>query len=160
MKKFTTKEIETLSKQIAQGDKDSRYYRRVQAVYWRSQGRNNQEVISLSGFGTTSIVRFCNQFQKYGLEGLRSHYAGPNNRKLSHEEEAAILEKLISGASVGKYVRGVELLKQFEELSGISYHINGFYALIHRHGWRKLMPRGQHPKKANDEAIEASKKLT
>ncbi len=34
------------------------------------------------------------------------------------------------------------------------------YNVLHRHNWRKVMPRSQHPKKAIDEAIEASKKLT
>ena len=33
------------------------------------------------------------------------------------------------------------------------------YRVLHRHGWRKIMPRSRHPKKATPEAIEASKKL-
>jgi hypothetical protein len=31
--------------------------------------------------------------------------------------------------------------------------------LLARHGWRKVTPRGKHPDKASDEAMEASKKL-
>ena len=31
--------------------------------------------------------------------------------------------------------------------------------LLERHNWRKVMPRSRHPKKASDEAIEASKKI-
>ena len=34
------------------------------------------------------------------------------------------------------------------------------YYVLHRHGWRKVMPRSRHPQKANDATIEASKKLT
>ena len=34
------------------------------------------------------------------------------------------------------------------------------YRVLHRHGWRKIMPRSRHPKKATPEAIEASKKLS
>ncbi|MBR4040361.1 MAG: winged helix-turn-helix domain-containing protein [Clostridia bacterium] len=33
------------------------------------------------------------------------------------------------------------------------------YYVLHRHGWRKIMPRSRHPKKASEEAIEASKNL-
>ncbi len=29
--------------------------------------------------------------------------------------------------------------------------------MLKRHGWRKVMLRTKHPKKADDEAIEASK---
>ena len=32
------------------------------------------------------------------------------------------------------------------------------YCVLKRRGWRKVMPRSRHPKKASDEAIEASKK--
>lgn len=31
------------------------------------------------------------------------------------------------------------------------------YTMLKRHGWRKVMLRAKHPKKADDEAIEASK---
>ena len=34
------------------------------------------------------------------------------------------------------------------------------YRVLRRHGWRKIMPRSKHPKKASEEAIEASKKLS
>jgi transposase len=34
------------------------------------------------------------------------------------------------------------------------------YYLLHKFGWRKVMPRSKHPKKASEEVIEASKKLT
>ena len=34
------------------------------------------------------------------------------------------------------------------------------YMLLKRKGYRKVMPRSKHPKKAKEEAIEASKKLT
>jgi hypothetical protein len=31
---------------------------------------------------------------------------------------------------------------------------------LKRQGWRSVMPRSRHPKKASEEAIEASKKIT
>ena len=33
------------------------------------------------------------------------------------------------------------------------------YRVLHRHGWRKIMPRRKHTKKASEEVIETSKKL-
>lgn len=32
------------------------------------------------------------------------------------------------------------------------------YYMLKKRGWRKIMPRSQHPNKASEEAIEASKK--
>ena len=34
------------------------------------------------------------------------------------------------------------------------------YMLLKRHNWRKIKPRSQHPKKADEETIAASQKLT
>ncbi|MGI6691142.1 MAG: winged helix-turn-helix domain-containing protein [Christensenellales bacterium] len=30
------------------------------------------------------------------------------------------------------------------------------YAVLERHGWRKVIPRPRHPKKASQEVVEAS----
>ena len=38
--------------------------------------------------------------------------------------------------------------------------VSQIYFVLHRHGWRKVMPRSRHPQKASDEMIEASKKLS
>ena len=45
------------------------------------------------------------------------------------------------------------------KLNGETKSVGHIYAVLHRNGWRKTMPRSRHPKKASDEAIEASKKL-
>lgn len=39
------------------------------------------------------------------------------------------------------------------------FHNSQIYFVLHRHGWRKVMPCSKHPKKASDEEIAASKKL-
>jgi transposase len=62
-------------------------------------------------------------------------------------------------ATEGKFVRIAEIKQAFEEMSGVKYKSSGFYKLLKRHDWRKVMPRGKHPKKASEEAMEASKKL-
>ncbi len=48
----------------------------------------------------------------------------------------------------------------YREAVGHSIGTSQIYYVLHRHGWRKVMPRSKHPKKASDEVIEASKKLT
>jgi transposase len=161
MKIFTEEDRVALSEEEKRKGIESAYLRRLQAMRWLAEERNIDEVSLLSGYSQSSLRRLRLQYERNGIKGLRSHYVGSNNRKLSYEKEAEILAKLSDGAASGQYVRGIELLKQFIQLSGgIGYQIDAFYRLLHRHGWRKLMPRGQHPKKANDEAIEASKKLT
>ena len=57
--------------------------------------------------------------------------------------------------SADEYQKLVEAEKQCKD-TGRGY----IYMLLKRHGWRKVMPRAKHPKKADEEVIQASKKLT
>ena len=159
MKHYTKEQVKELETAVREGDSDNKYFKRLQAVSWRAGGRTIKEIAELSGYNRSSVLRLCANYMQGGLKALRAQYVC-NNRKLSYADEAATLEKLSESATVGKYVRASELLQQFEAITGVSYQIDAFYRLLWRHGWRKVMPRGQHPKKASDEAIEASKKLT
>lgn len=51
-----------------------------------------------------------------------------------------------------------DIHRAYERAVGHPVTRNAIYYLLHRHGWRKVMPRSKHPKKASDEAIEAYKK--
>ena len=47
----------------------------------------------------------------------------------------------------------------YEEKVGHPIGNSQIYRVLHRHNWRKVMPRSKHPNKASEEVIEASKKL-
>ena len=160
MKDLTEAQISELESQVRQGDSDNKYFKRVQAVCWLSQGRTVLEVMEFSGFSRTYVFRLRAKYEAKGLEGLRSNYVGSNYRKLSYAEEAAALEKLSKVAESGKFVRAQELSKQMESITGVCYQIDAFYRLLWRHNWRKVMPRGKHPRAADEAACEAVKKLT
>ncbi len=73
-------------------------------------------------------------------------------------EEAAILAPFRERAEKGEMVEISEIAKAYQ--SAVDHPVsNGqIYFVLHRHGWRKVMPRSKHPKKASDEEIAASKK--
>jgi len=49
--------------------------------------------------------------------------------------------------------------KEYEKRIGHEIRSHGqIYKLLKRHGWRKIKPRPEHPQKASEEEIEASKK--
>ncbi len=78
---------------------------------------------------------------------------------MSFEEEAAILVPFKERAEKGEMVEISEIAKAYQ--SAVSHPVSKgqIYCVLHRHGWRKVMPRSRHPKKASEEVIEASKKL-
>ena len=79
---------------------------------------------------------------------------------MSYEEETALLEPFRKEAEAGQIVEVSEMEAVYQEAVGHSIGTGQIYNVLHRHGWRKVMPRSKHPRKASEEVIKASKKLT
>ncbi len=75
---------------------------------------------------------------------------------MSFEEEATFLEQF---KEKGQLVEISEIKEAYDKAIGHKSGSAQIYRVLHRHGWRKVMPRSKHPQKASNEAIEASKKL-
>ena len=75
-------------------------------------------------------------------------------------EEAGILAPFKARAEKGELVEISEIAKAYQSAVDHPVSRGQIYFVLHRHGWRKVMPRSKHPKKASDEEITASKKLT
>ena len=79
---------------------------------------------------------------------------------MKFEEEEQFLSKYLIQAEKGQIVEVSEIKKEYIEKVGHSISNEQIYRVLHRHNWRKVMPRSKHPKKASEEAIDASKKLS
>ena len=71
-----------------------------------------------------------------------------------------MLEPFRKDAEAGKMVSIKDIEAKYIEAVGHTIGTSQIYYVLHRHNWRKIMPRSKHPKKASEEAIAASKKLT
>ena len=78
---------------------------------------------------------------------------------MTPEDEAALLGPFREKAEKGQIVEVSEIKASYEQAVGHTIGGSQIYYVLRRNGWRKVMPRGKHPKKASEEAIEASKKL-
>lgn len=78
---------------------------------------------------------------------------------MSEAEEAAFLEAYIQQAEQGHLLDVREIAAAYEEKVGHQIGNSQIYRVLHRHKWRKVMPRSKHPNKASEEVIETSKKL-
>ncbi len=58
-----------------------------------------------------------------------------------------------------KQVTAKEIKEALDEACGKDTGHMYVYNVMKRNGWKKKMPRSRHPKAANEEACEASKKL-
>ena len=79
---------------------------------------------------------------------------------MSFEQEARFLEEYREIAEAGQMLDIHEIAKAYENAVGHRIGNSQIYRVLHRHGWRKVMPRSKHPKSASPEEIDSSKKLT
>ena len=141
-------------------NKDKNVYRRLEALIMRAEGKSCDEIAQKTDYAKTYIYELVSKFCNQGIGAIvDNHYQG-NRRNMSLEEEKGFLEQYKKRAEQGKIIEVSEIKKAYEEKVGHPIGATQIYYVLHRHGWRKVMPRSKHPKKASDEVIEASKKLT
>jgi transposase len=78
---------------------------------------------------------------------------------MSEEEEKLLLEPFYQKAERGELTTAKEIQMAYEEQIGHKVHKTTLYDILKRHGWRKILPRGRHPK-ADVEAQETFKKTS
>ena len=126
-----------------------------------ASGRKREEISEKTGFKKQYITELVGEYREKGLKHFAQKQYKGNNRNLSYAEEKALLEPFRAKAEAGQIVEVSEILAAYENKIGRPAGSNSqIYYVLARHGWRKVMPRSKHPKKASDEDIEASKKLT
>lgn len=157
--KFSNEEIEKIE-QARRGNKDKRAEARLKALELRAKGASADEVAAATGFHSGSVSRLVAKYRDHGLEAISGNHYGGNHRNMSVEEEAAILAPFKERAEKGELVEVSEIAKAYQAAVDHPVSNGQIYFVLHRHGWRKVMPRSKHPKKASDEEIAASKKLT
>ena len=110
--------------------------------------------LGINGFGRIGRIVFRETFNRDNVEVVAI------NDLLDVEHLAYLLKyDSVHGRFNGK-VEVKEIKQAFDEQIGKETGNSYIYTMLKRNGWRKVMPRAKHPKKADDEAIEASKKLT
>ncbi len=156
---FSEKEISEIEN-ARKVNKDKRAEARLKALELRAKGATDQEVSEQTGFYPSTIGRLVAKYRKNGIEAISGNHYGGNHRNMSVEEEAAILAPFRERAEKGQIVEIKEIKAAYQEKVDHPISDSQIYFVLHRHGWRKVMPRSKHPKKADDETIEASKKLS
>lgn len=156
---FSEKEISEIEN-ARKVNKDKRAEARLKALELRAKGATDKEVSEQTGFYPSTISRLVGKYRKNGIEAISGNHYGGNHRNMSVEEEAAILAPFRERAEKGQIVEIKEIKAAYQAKVDHPISDSQIYFVLHRHGWRKVMPRSRHPKKADDETIEASKKLT
>mgnify|MGYP002626982284 CR=1 FL=1 len=156
---FSKDEIEQI-RSARKENKSKQVERRLRVLEMMSEGYKNKDIAEATGYHEAYLRQLVSKYREGGLGALTdNHYPG-NHRNLSYEEESALLETFKEQAAAGQMVNTAEIKAAYEEAVGHSIGRGQIYYVLKRHKWRKVMPRSRHPKKAGEEVIETSKKLT
>ena len=148
-------EIETARKK----NRNKNIERRLYVLVMRAEGKSLEEISEKTGYHISTASKLIARYMRDGISAIaENHYKG-NRRNMSFEEEAAILTPFIERAKRGEMVDIKEIAAAYQKAVPHKISDTQIYYVLNRHGWRKIMPRSRHPKKASEEAIEASKKL-
>lgn len=134
-------------------------YRRLLALKLKAvDGMLSKDVGTITNLHETSVNRIVSRYQKEGIEaivGVRHHH---EHRYMSRKEEEDFLGQFQVRSEAGQIIETREIHQAYEQAVGRRVTRNMIYYLLHRHKWRKVVPRSRHEKKASPEAIEAYKK--
>ena len=139
--------------------KDKKTSKRLQILMLRYEGYKVAEIAKMYRTRKEWISQVCRRYREQGLEEFIRNKYKTHHRSLTDAEEDAILAPFEKAAEAGQMVTVKEIKAAFDKVRGKDTGRGYIYMLLKRHGWRKVMPRSKHPKAAEDEACDASKKL-
>ena len=159
-KSYAISQIQLAEKEAARKkNRNKNVERRLYVLVMRAEGKSLEEISEKTGYHISTASKLIARYMRDGISAIaENHYKG-NRRNMSFEEEAAILAPFIERAERGEMVDIKEIAAAYQKAVPHKVSDTQIYYVLHRHGWRKVMPRSRHPKKASEAAIEASKKL-
>lgn len=159
-KYIITAEQKVEIEQARKVNKDKRIEAKLKVLVLRADGASAKEISEVTEFHPAYISTIVSKYIHGGLEAITgNHYKG-NHRNMTYEEEEAFLSQFINEAD-GGHITDLKAIKAaYDEKVGHETGHGQIYFVLHRHGWSKKLPRSRHPKSADPEAVEASKKLT
>lgn len=155
-------EITDRAQSLLRTTNDIWVFRRMQAIILREQGNiTSEQVGAIIGLSVGWVRGWWSKVGQLGLkafEEMDDHRGGRHHAYLSQKQEETFLAPFLKKAEKGGVLIVPPIHRAYEKLVKREVKPMTVYRLLHRHGWRKLAPRPQHPK-ADLQAQENFKKV-
>jgi len=120
--------------------------------------RKAEEIARHCGVSKATVHDVISRYNRLGVAAIETSGKGGRRRQyLTLEEEKAFLAPFFAQAEHGEIATVGQIWHALEQHLGHTVDDSTVYRLLHRHGWRKLMPRPKHPK-SDPETQEQFKK--
>jgi transposase len=127
-------------------------------VLMRESGMTQPKIAEVMGVSLSSVNRAHVAYDSGGVRALKPKPNGGRKREnMSVAQEKALLARYTKAAGAGELLNIHDLKVAYEKAIGHETSNSTIYNLLHRHSWRKLMPRPFHPDR-NRAAQNAFKK--
>jgi transposase len=132
---------------------------RIQMVVLRESGLTQPEIAAATGVSLSTVNRAHMAYDSGGIKALKPKpNGGRKHENMTSAQEKALLARFAKRAGTGELLNIGDLKAAYEQAIGHPTSDSTVYNLLHRHGWRKLMPRPHHPKR--DRAAQETFKKT
>jgi transposase len=121
---------------------------RIQMVLLRESGMTQPAIAAAMGVSLSTVNRAHMAYDEGGMAALKPKpNGGRKHENMTLAEEKALLARFAKAAGAGEMLNIHDLKAAYEKAIGHATSDSTVYNLLHRHGWRKLMPRPFHPKR-------------
>lgn len=154
-----SEEDKTAIKKAYKKCKDTKEQKRLLCLKLRVvKGFSSKYISQIVGYCAAFVDQIISTFNREGLTGIDAKKQVGNRKNLTFQQEKELLDSFSKQAENGKVLEVSDIITGYENLIGRAVAKSIVYKMLKRHGWRKVMPRSQHPNKASVEEIEAYKK--
>jgi transposase len=109
--------------------------------------RKAEEIARHCGVSKATVHAVISRYNRAGAAAIETPGKGGRGRQyLTLEEEQKFLAPFFAQAECGEIATGGQIWQAFEQRVRHAVDDSTIYRLLHRHGWRKVMPRPRHPK--------------
>lgn len=145
--KGTAERLKTLIKQ----EKSAGVLRKMQAVYLGAIHTSTEEIIRITFYKKGYIRQLWTYYRQKGEKLFINKKTEIRSRSyLSKKEEKQFLKPFFGVANKAGILIVSDIHQALEKRIGHKVHLHTAYNLLHRHGWRKIVPRAYHPKRDSE----------
>lgn len=120
---------------------------RWRAVLMALQEHSTAHIMAALGRSKNFVQRWVYFYRDHGLERVRPVKQTGKPPRLPREQHQALRQRLDNAEQT---LRGVDIAEVLQNEFGVTYSLEGVYALLHRLGYESLKPRPVNPKKDPD----------
>lgn len=123
-------------------------FKRIQCVYFRAKfGFDSKKIAQMVGLKDNTVRNVHYGYLKFGEAALQLRgKGGCYNFHLTKSEEAELITEFTEKSEKGGILEISQIHRAHCRKTSKEVALSTTYRMLHRHGWRKISPRPQHPK--------------